>query len=115
MSERESPRDKWSTLLSDLQSSLNSQDIILIPDERSFHTEFEEVCACVKEIDPPRLLAKFLRQHNQIIAFIGALDESIGFAEPPCLSSLFWSVAFTTVQVSFFRVISQSKLPRRTD
>lgn len=107
MSEPESPRDTWSTLLSDLESSLTSQETISsIPNETAFHRAFEEVCAQVQEPDSPRLLAKFLRQHDQIMVFIGALDESIGFTEPPSLSSLFWSVAFTTVQVSLFCTIS---------
>lgn len=112
MSERET-RDTWSTLLSDLQSSL--QEPILILNETKFHQAFEEVCAEVHETDPQRLLARFLRQHDQIIAFIGALDESIGFTEPHCLSSLFWSVAFTTVQVSIFCAISQPDFLGRTD
>lgn len=114
MSERET-RDTWSTLLSDLQSSLARQDPIEIPNENKFHQAFEEVCTQVHECDPQRLLAKFLRQHDQIIVFIGALDESIGFTEPHCLSSLFWSVAFTTVQVSIFCAISQPEFPSRTD
>ncbi|MCJ1264295.1 hypothetical protein MMC22_004166 [Lobaria immixta] len=115
MSERET-RDTWSTLLSDLQSSLEPQDPIEIPNENKFHQAFEEVCTQVHECDRQRLLAKFLRQHDQIIVFIGALDESIGFTEPHCLSSLFWSVAFTTVQIALRRekktIIFAENLPK---
>jgi hypothetical protein len=106
MSGLERPRDTWSTLLSDLQPSLTSQEIIPIPNESKFHKAFVELCTDVRERDPQRLLARFLRQHDQIIAFIGALDDSIGLEESHSLSSLFWSVAFTTVQVSCLRKIS---------
>lgn len=114
MSEPENPRDTWSTLLSHLQSSPTGEETISIPNESRFHKAFVDVCSDVCERDPQRLLAKFLRQHDHIIAFIGALDESIGFKEPHCLSSLFWSVAFTTVQVSCFCAISQPEFLRRT-
>ena len=115
MSERDSPRDTWSTLLSDLQTSLTGQSTIFIPSESGFHKAFLELCTHVHECDPQRLLGKFLRQHAQIIAFTGAIDESIGLTEPPCLSSLFWSVAFTTVKVSLFCATSQSEVLRCTD
>ena len=115
MSERDSPRDTWSALLSDLQTSLTGQDTIVIPSESAFHKAFLEVCMHVQETDPQRLLGKFLRQHAQIIVFTGAIDESIGLTEPHCLSSLFWSVAFTTVQVSLFAAMSQLEVLCRTD
>lgn len=115
MSEPESPRDTWSTLLSDLRASLSSQETILIPNEGGFHKAFVELCSDIHERDSQRLLARFLRQHDQIIAFIGALDESIGFTESHCLSSLFWSVAFNTVQVSYSFAISQPKSSHHTD
>ena len=106
MADPDSPRDTWSALLSDLQPSLTSQEIISILNESKFHKAFVELCIDVHERDPQRLLAKFLRQHDQIIVFIGALDDSIGLEESHCLNSLFWSVAFTTVQVSCLRKIS---------
>ena len=115
MPEPESPHDTWSSLLFDLQSSLTSQEIILIPNENRFHKAFIEVCTDVPERDPQRMLARFLRQHDQIIAFIGDLDESFGFKEPHCLSSLFWSITFTTIQVSRCCAISQPEFLRRTD
>ncbi|KAF2115017.1 kinase-like domain-containing protein [Lophiotrema nucula] len=83
----------WSTFLSDLsvseQTAINSEDV--------FHRAFVRVCTELRERDPQRLLARFLRHHDQIIAFIGALDESTGLDTSSCLSSVFWSKAFETV------------------
>jgi hypothetical protein len=107
MSDPEKPHDTWSSLLSELHSSiLTGHETTLIPNETAFHQAFNDLCAAVRERDPTRLLARFLRQHDQLIAFIGALDESIGFKEPDCLSTVFWSVAFITVDVSLsFRLL----------
>ncbi|KAH7357452.1 kinase-like domain-containing protein [Pyrenochaeta sp. MPI-SDFR-AT-0127] len=85
----------WSTFLSDLPAS---DDIGTIPGEDQFHRNFVEYCTTIRERDPQRLLARFLRHHDQIIAFIGALDESTGLDTSRCLSSVFWSKAFETVQ-----------------
>lgn len=46
------------------------------------------------------MLARFLRHHDQIIAFVSALDESTGLDVSNCLSSVFWSKAFEAVEVS---------------
>lgn len=103
MSELSDPHDTWSSLLSNLQASLSDQTLpTLIPNEESFHESFEEVCEEVHEPDPQRRLAHFLRQHERIVGFVNVLDESFAFQEPHCLSSLFWSVAITTVKVCRF-------------
>jgi hypothetical protein len=58
------------------------------------------LCAEVHERDPQRLLARFLREHAQIIAFIGALDDSLELEEEDCcLGSCFWTIAYSTVYV----------------
>jgi hypothetical protein len=85
----------WSTFLSDLPTP---EDGGGIPGEDHFHRNFVQHCTFVRERDPQRLLARFLRYHDQIIAFVGALDESTGLDTSRCLSSVFWSKAFETVQ-----------------
>jgi hypothetical protein len=86
----------WSTLLAHLQPS---QEIVIIRDEGRFHRAFKKVCSEIRERDPERLLAKFLRHHAKIRAFIGALEESAGFDENRCLGQTFWSVSLWTVRV----------------
>ncbi|EXJ89007.1 serine/threonine protein kinase [Capronia epimyces CBS 606.96] len=86
----------WPTVLSDLASSDGSTNI---PDEGRFHREFKAACGRIREKDPERLLARFLRHHDQIIAFVSAIDESASLDNVPhCLSSVFWSKAFETVE-----------------
>jgi hypothetical protein len=85
----------WSSLVLDLQP----QEITFVPDERDFHRQFQRLCTQLRERQPQRLLAKFLRQHAQVIAFIGGIDESAGLEESHSLSALFWSVAFAIVRV----------------
>lgn len=85
----------WSTFLSDLPTPEDSGGI---PGEDHFHRNFVQHCTSVRERDPQRLLARFLRHHDQIIAFVGALDESTGLDTSRCLSSVFWSKAFETIQ-----------------
>ena len=86
----------WSTFLSDLPASDDSTNI---SDEDQFHREFKEICSQLRERDPERLLAKFQRHHDQIIAFVSALDESAGSDASKTPSSVFWSKAFETVKV----------------
>ena len=87
----------WSTFLSDL--SVSEQTVI--NSENVFHQAFVQVCTDIRERDPQRLLARFLRYHDQIIAFIGTLDEATGLNTSSCLSSVFWSKAFETVLVGY--------------
>ncbi|KAL9098948.1 MAG: hypothetical protein Q9163_005484 [Psora crenata] len=84
----------WSSFLSDL--SVSEQNTVIYS-ENNFHQAFEKVCTELRERDPQRLLARFLRHHDQIIAFIGALDESIGLEAFNSLKSVFWSKAFAAV------------------
>ena len=86
----------WSSVLSDLSVS---EQYTVIQSENDFHRAFEEFCSDIRERDPQRLLARFLRHHDRIIAFIGALDESTGLDASNSLSSVFWSRAFATVLV----------------
>ncbi len=86
----------WSTFLSDLPTS---NDNTAIHTEDVFHQSFLDLCTQIRERDPQRLLAKLLRYHDRIVAFVGALDESSGLDASHCLSSVFWSKAFETVQV----------------
>lgn len=86
----------WSSFLSDL--SLPELHKV-IRSENDFHRAFGRVCTDIREHDPQRLLARFLRHHDQIIAFIGAVDESTGLNASKSLSSIFWSKAFATVLV----------------
>ena len=86
----------WSSILSDLSIS---EPYSVISSENDFHRAFGEVCAELRERDPQRLLARFLRYHDQIIPFIGALDESIGHDASNSLNSVFWSKAFAAVLV----------------
>ena len=65
-----------------------------------------ETCKERRERDPQRLLARFIRYHDQIIAFIGALDESTGLDVTNSLNSVFWSKAFETVLVSNLYLVS---------
>ena|SRR5436190_16697084 len=91
----------WSTFLSDLSVS---EQYTVIHSEDEFHRAFAQLCTDIRDRDPQRLLARFLRHHDQIIAFIGALDESTGLNASECLSSVFWSKAFETVLVRNFGV-----------
>ena len=86
----------WSSLLSELSASEQSS---AIRNENDFHRAFEAFCSDIRERDPQRLLARFLRYHNQIIVFVGALDESTGLDVSNSLSSVFWSKAFATIMV----------------
>jgi hypothetical protein len=87
----------WSTFLSDLPTSERCTNI---PGEDLFHREFKQACTKRRERDPERLLARFLRYHDHIIAFVSTLDESTGLDVSNCLSSVFWSKAFETFEVS---------------
>ena len=93
----------WSSFLSDLSVS---EQYTVIHSENDFHRAFEEVCAELRERDPQRLLARFLRYHDQIIAFIGALDKSIGLDASNNMNSVFWSKAFAAVLVSLLEWLS---------
>jgi hypothetical protein len=97
MSKPDSARSTWSTLLSNLRPA--SQDIIFIPSEGEFHKDFVRVCGELRERDPQRLLARYIRQHDQIIRFAFTLDSALELDESLCLNSLFWSIAFATFQV----------------
>lgn len=90
----------WSTFLSDLPVS---EEKGAIPGENEFHRQFVQHCTAVRDRDPQRLLARFLRYHDQTIAFIGALDESTGLDTSRCLSSVFWSKAFEAVHIAVQR------------
>ena len=86
----------WSSFLSDLPGS---DENTAIHSEDVFHRAFVALCNDVRERDPQRLLARFLRHHDQIIAFIGALDECTGLEATNCLNSVFWSKAYDIVWV----------------
>lgn len=86
----------WSSVLSDLQPS---EDITSVYSQDQFTQYCYKVCTEACERDPQRMLGKFLRYHDQVIVFVGALDESTGLDSRICLSLVFWSTAFATVRV----------------
>ena len=100
MSEFVNTRATWSNLLSDLCAQPAARELVNIPDESTFHEVFALLCAEARERDPQRLLARFLRQHDQLIAIVSALDQSVGLVRPYTLNATFWSVAYAAVQVS---------------
>lgn len=67
--------------------------------EELFHRRFMQYCDSTQEDDPQRLLARFLRHHDEIIRFVSALDESMELDQTSSLSSVFWSRAFDIVVV----------------
>ncbi|KAI9663838.1 MAG: hypothetical protein M1821_007328 [Bathelium mastoideum] len=84
----------WSSFLSDLSLP---EEHSAISSEDDFHRAFLRICTEIRERDPQRLLARFLRHHDQIIAFVGALDDSTGLDSSNSLGKAFWSKAFETV------------------
>ncbi|KAF2221664.1 hypothetical protein BDZ85DRAFT_132053 [Elsinoe ampelina] len=85
----------WMTFLSDLPITGSSAEVT---GEQRFHREFKQACIIIGERDPERLLARFLRHHDQIVAFVSALDESMGLDDANSLSSVFWSKAFEAIE-----------------
>ena len=92
----------WSSFLSGL--SIPEQHNVIVS-ENAFHRAFQDLCDSIRECDPQRLLARFLRHHDQIIAFIGAVDEATGLDPSNSLSRIFWSGAFATVLVRALRLL----------
>jgi hypothetical protein len=100
MSELDSnPRATWTSLVQELQPDPADEGAQIIPTEADFHIAFEDLCLHMQYREPQRLLARFLREHSQIIAFVGALDESLELHTGCSPGSCFWTIAYATIQV----------------
>ena len=101
MSEIDSnPRATWTTLVAELQPDSSQPGAAIIQSEAHFHTAFEHLCLHMQYREPQRLLARFLREHTQIIAFVGALDDSLELHAGYSPGCCFWTIAYDTLQVS---------------
>ena len=108
MSRPEHPRDTWPTILSDLKSTLGFSEPGRVSNEIQFREAFERICEQYKERDVQRLLGTFLRQHGQIVAFAGTIDDNLSLQAPENLSSLFWQLSFENITVGADSIDSAS-------
>lgn len=101
MSELDSnPRATWASLIEELQPDPQAPDAdALIESEAHFHTSFEHICLHYKYPQYSRLLAKFQREHTQILAFVGALHSSLELQTRHSPAACFFTIAYATLQV----------------
>lgn len=78
--------------------SSSTQDIVIIPNESCFHEEYYKLGRSLRERDPARRLARFLRDHHQINDFVRGLENSTGLSNHR-LRSAFWTKAFEVIKV----------------